>query len=207
MRTLQTLVLASLVSALGTFSHQSLMAGAKEDPEREAQKLLVAQWEQMVRKKTDKQPNVKKLLGKYPLVLLLSRQFYAKGNYGFSAYDFVRETNDEEKFGNAHLLFMNGAGAAFQIEINLATNQQNLVVDLGKWDFDKDPDPKKITLNQSNIYTSSVKVQVGKVYLERVRDDRGNNFYALLQVVDVDPQSHYVAFIWRKLPGGKVVKN
>jgi hypothetical protein len=44
------------------------------------------------------------------------------------------------------------------------------------------------------------------VYLERVRDDRGNNFYVLFQIVAVDKESRYMAFLWRKLPGGKIVK-
>ena len=46
----------------------------------------------------------------------------------------------------------------------------------------------------------------GKVYLERVRDTEGNNFYVLFQVIAVDKDSRYMAFLWRKLPGGKVVK-
>ena len=46
----------------------------------------------------------------------------------------------------------------------------------------------------------------GHVYLEKVEDDRGNRFFVLFQVVSVDEKSRYVAFLWRQLPGGKVVR-
>ena len=43
------------------------------------------------------------------------------------------------------------------------------------------------------------------MYLERIRDNRGNNFYVLFKIVAVDKDSRYMAFLWRKLLGGKVV--
>jgi hypothetical protein len=50
------------------------------------------------------------------------------------------------------------------------------------------------------------KVVEGHVYLERVRDDSGNKFYVVLKVIATDKDSRYMAFVWRRLPGGKVVK-
>lgn len=47
----------------------------------------------------------------------------------------------------------------------------------------------------------------GHVYLLRIRDAKGNRFYVLLKVAAVDIHSRYMAFLWRKLPGGKVIKD
>jgi hypothetical protein len=89
---------------------------------------------------------------------------------------------------------------------NMTVGQQNLVVDLGKADFDKDPDPSKISIDHPGVVSGQASALEGHVYLERVRDSRGNSFYVLLQVVAVDKDSRYMGFVWRKLPGGNVVK-
>jgi hypothetical protein len=88
----------------------------------------------------------------------------------------------------------------------MTVGQQNLVVDLGKVDFGKDPDPAKISINHPGVFPSVAKAVQGHVYLEHVRDDQGNDFYVLFQIVAVDKDSRYMGFLWRKLPGGKVVK-
>ncbi len=59
--------------------------------------------------------------------------------------------------------------------------------------------------NEKSCYDLGLAI-AGHVYLEHVRDELSNDFFVLFQVIDVDPQSRYVAFIWRKLPGGKRVK-
>ena len=84
--------------------------------------------------------------------------------------------------------------------------QENLVVDLGKTDFEKDPDPAKISIDDPGVMIMLATAVPGHVYLERIRDNRGNNFYVIFQVVAVDPASRYMAFLWRKLPGGRVAR-
>ena len=46
----------------------------------------------------------------------------------------------------------------------------------------------------------------GHVYLEKVEDTNGNRFFVLFKVLAVDEQSRYMAFVWRCLPGGKIVR-
>jgi hypothetical protein len=162
-------------------------------------------WKRATEEDIAQDPALKALAAKYPVVLLHSRR-YAGGRYGQSAYSFNYGTADEAKhYNDVQLLFGNG-GAQSTFNFNLAGGQQNLVVDLGKADFEKDPDPSKISIDQPGVDSASAKAVPGHVYLERVRDDRGNNFYVLFQVVAVDPDSRYVAFLWRRLPGGKMVK-
>jgi hypothetical protein len=79
-------------------------------------------------------------------------------------------------------------------------------VDLGEADFEIDPDPAKISIDQQGVLTMGTKARTAHVYLERVRDDRGNNFYVLFKIMSVDKDGRYMAFLWRKLPGGKVGK-
>jgi hypothetical protein len=164
-------------------------------------------WEKQIRKDVDKDEKVKALVGKYKLILLPSRALFAGGDYRGSAYSFVWETADESKHkNNVQLLFHNG-GNPKTFDINMGVGQQNLVVDLGKADFEKDPDPTKINIDDPGVHTASTDALARHVYLERVRDDRGQNFYVVFQVIAVDQDSRYMAFIWRKLPGGKVNKN
>jgi hypothetical protein len=85
---------------------------------------------------------------------------------------------------------------------------QNLVVDLGKWDFEKDPALNEISIDDSRVCTVMCTAKEGHVYLERVNDSLGNDFSVLFKVVALDPQSRYMAFVWRKLPvGAKAVKD
>jgi hypothetical protein len=103
--------------------------------------------------------------------------------------------------------FSNG-GVGNRFTFNHTVGQHNLVVDLGKVDFEKDPDPKKISLGTAGVQCSWATAIEGHAYLERVRDDfAGDNFYVVFQVVAVDPHGRYMAFLWRRLPGGKVVKD
>src|SRR5262249_44178424 len=116
------------------------------------------------------------------------------------------ESNEEGKHHNdVHVQFHNG-GEPNTFQFNMSVGQQNLVVDLGDVDFAKDPDPSKISINHPDVLTGQAKAVEGHMYLERVRDSRGNNFYVVFQMVAVGKASRYMAFLWRKLPGGKVVK-
>jgi tetratricopeptide (TPR) repeat protein len=181
----------------------------REQIERECKAMidtLLAEWEKGVTAKIAKDASLKAVVGKYPLVILHTRRF-AGGNYFKSAYSFVYETSDESKhFNNVHILFDNGPGNN-TFNINMTTDQRNLVVDLGEIDFTKDPDPKKVDPDSDNFWMPSrCKVVEGHIYLERVRDDSGNKFYVVLKVIAADKDSRYMAFVWRRLPGGKVVK-
>jgi hypothetical protein len=167
----------------------------------------VFEWENAVRKDIKKDKKLDALVTKYPLVLLVSRAQFGGGGYQGSAFSFVHETSDDTKHGNnVQLLFDNGNPKTF--DFNMIRGQQNLVADLGKVDFEKNPDLAKISIDLPGVFSGNeVEAVPGHVYLERIRDDRGQNFYVLCQVIAVDKDSRYMAFIWRKLPGGKVVKD
>jgi hypothetical protein len=162
------------------------------------------EWEKDVRKHMGKDAALKMLAGKYPLVLLHSRKLYADGDYKQSAFSFIYETSNEAAhFNDVQLMFDNGRAKFFHC--NRASGQKNFTVDLGKVDFEKDPNHGRISIENPGISENQIATE-GHVYLEAVRDKAGNNFYALFQIVAVDPESRYMAFLWRKLPGGKVVK-
>jgi hypothetical protein len=164
-------------------------------------------WEKDLRVHLDKDAKLKALAAKHALVVLHSRALYAGGDYKQSAYSFIQGTSDETKHhNNVQILFHNG-GAPNTFVFNMSNGQQNLVVDLGEADFGKDPDPAKISIDKPGVFSGDAKAVMGHVYLERVRDDRGNDFNILFQVVAVDKDSRYMAFLWRKLPGGKVSKD
>jgi hypothetical protein len=163
------------------------------------------QWGKDIRARLKKDAKLNKLAAKHPLVILHSRALYAGGDYKRSAYSFIHESADEGKHrNNVQILFHNG-GDPNTFQFNMTAGQQNLVVDLGKTDFAKNPDPAKVSIDQPGVLSGEGKAVEGHVYLERVRDDRGNNFYVLFEIVAVDPASRYMAFLWRKLPGGKAV--
>ncbi len=69
---------------------------------------LISGWEKIIKHKIDKDPALKNLVAKYPLVILHSRR-YTGGGYLKCAYSFTNETVDQEKHGNyVELLFDNG---------------------------------------------------------------------------------------------------
>jgi hypothetical protein len=85
------------------------------------------------------------------------------------------------------------------------TGQQNLAFELGEVHFEIAPDTSKVTV--ADAVVNDLRAINGHCYLELVKDSRGNRFSVLFKVVTVDKASRYVAFIWRRLPGGKVVRN
>jgi hypothetical protein len=167
---------------------------------------LLGGWRDTVKKKTDNDPALKKLVSKHPLVLLHSRR-YAGGGYLQSSYSFLYETTIERKhYNDVQLLFDNGR-RDHTFSINMVVGQKNRVADLGSVDFEKKPDLKKINADDKIQWQSAVcKAIEGHVYLGNVRDESGNNFFVLFQVVAVEKDSKFVAFVWRRLAGGKVVK-
>jgi hypothetical protein len=164
---------------------------------------LMPEWERAAREKMARDPALKALAGKYPLVLLHSRRF-AGGRYLQSAYSFIYETaNEKEHYNDVQVLFDNGPGDR-KIQVNMVTNQRNTVDDLGNTDFTVDPVMKKA--RAEGVSREGVLAVSGHVYLEKVEDTNGNRFFVLFKVVAVDEQSQYMAFIWRRLPGGKMVR-
>lgn len=164
----------------------------------------IAEWEKAVRANLDKDQALKALTTKYPLVLLHSRTLTG-GWHGKSAFSFNCETADPEKHANDVQLSF-GNGRADRLDVNIVNGQRNLIVDLGAVDFEKDVDPRKIdiTANDTWLTGNATSVQ-GHVYLERIQDARGNNFFVLFKVLGLDAGCKYMAFTWRRLPGGKVV--
>jgi hypothetical protein len=165
---------------------------------------LLPAWKGTVQARIAQDPAVRGLAEKYPLVFLHSRRLVIFGGYNRCCYSFVYETSDPNKhYNDVQLLFDNGQGRqAFQI--NMVTNQKNTLTDLGVVDFAGDPN---IEIRDSDIVDRTEhKAVEGHVYLEKVEDTRGNQFSVLFKVIAVDKESRYVAFIWRRLPGGKVVR-
>src|SRR5205823_3757392 len=72
-------------------------------------------------------------------------------------------------------------------------------------DFTKDVDPRTIKIFHPGLHGTRAEVKRGHVYLERILDDKGNNFYVMLKVIHLDNDGRFVAFLWRRFPGGKVV--
>jgi hypothetical protein len=167
---------------------------------------LLTGWDGVVKKKISANESLKNITSKYPLVLLHTRRF-AGGGYLQSVFSFIHETTEESKHrNNVQLQFDNGRRDN-TFTLNCVVGQENTIADLGKVDFTKDPDPTKVETNRESKWVSKdCKAIDGHVYLERIKDDRGNDFYVLFQVVATDKDSRFVAFVWRKLPGGTVVK-
>jgi hypothetical protein len=170
------------------------------------------EWEKSIRENSRKDPRLNKLCAKYPLVILHSQRYAARLGAGYlrAAYSFSHETADQFIHqGDVQLLFDGGA-AENSLIINTSVDSQNLLADLGEVDFAKDPDLKGINLDGNGVNSWDPKngrATAGHVFVERVRDKQGNNFYVLFQVLAADRASRYTAFIWRFLPGAKVVKN
>jgi hypothetical protein len=195
--------------ALAFFATAILPLGSPAEDKKQPVDRLLQQWEKEIKGRLKKDAKLKALAAKYPLVVLHSRARYAGRDYKRSAYSFIYESaaeDAEDKHrNNVQVLFHNG-GNPNTFQFNMQVGQQNLVVDLGKAKFGRNPDPAKISIDQAGVLSGAAKAVEGHVYLERVRDDRGNNFYVLFQIVAVDKDSRYMAFLWRKLPGGKIVK-
>src|SRR5262249_44408663 len=104
---------------------------------------LMSTWEKPIKDKIEKDPALKKLVRKYPLVVLHSRR-YGGGGYVKSAFSFNHETSDAEKHRNdVQLLFDNGRRPV-AFEVNMIADQENRVSDLGPVEFDKVAVPAKI---------------------------------------------------------------
>jgi RNA polymerase sigma factor (sigma-70 family) len=174
-----------------------------DDTRREMMQVVTPVWKKAVRDKIAQEPALKALAAKYPLVMLHSRR-YASGHYLQSTYSFLYETADQEKhFNDVQLQFDNGGGDC-TFGVNMVTNQTNAVIDLGNVDFNTDPESTKADFKEQ--VRDRHKAENGHVYLEKVEDTNGNRFFVLFKIVAIDEQSRYMAFIWRRLPGGKVVR-
>ncbi len=170
--------------------------------------VLMPIWEKAVRDRMGREPDLKRLAAKYPLVVLHSRRYAPlDGNYGRCSYSFIYETANEREHGNdVQIQFDNhsdGPGESAFL-VNMVTNQRNSAVDLGNVDFATDPDSAKA--DRPEAHHDQHPAIPGHVYLERVQDTNGNRFFVLFKIVAVDKESRYMAFLWRRLPGGKIVR-
>jgi hypothetical protein len=197
----------------GTAVWCSSHAAAQDSPPKptmEKVDALMSAWAKELHARLAADAGAQALLAKYPLVLLHSRSKYAGGGYHRSTYSFLYGTTDAaEHFNDVQLQFDNGGPQPNSLTINMVTNQHNRLADLGVVDFTKDPDPAKVPagVGAPNGWSPGPWSAVaGRVYLEEVRDDNGNHFYVVFKVVAVDREGRYLAFFWRKLPGGKVVR-
>jgi hypothetical protein len=164
---------------------------------------LLAGWDKTVRSKLARSGRSKALMDRYPLVLLHSGR-YGACSYLRSAYSFLYGSADEARHhNNVQLWFDNRLAHNCNFLVNMLPNSTNEVADLERADFRHDPDPRRVPPNSwSTCEETAVE---GHVYLEHVRDTDRNDFYVVFQILAVDKDSRYVAFVWRRLPGGKMV--
>jgi hypothetical protein len=169
----------------------------------------MAEWGKAVREKMLKDPTLTVLAVKYPLVLLHSRHYSKGGAYDRSAYSFIYRTSDQKKYHNDVQIGFEPSGTCPDFTLHNSLDRQNLVADLGQVDFTKDADPRQVDLDGAGQYTwlaDYCAAVEGHVYLERVKNIDGTHFFVQFLVVAVDPDNRYMAFVWRRLPGGKVVE-
>jgi tetratricopeptide (TPR) repeat protein len=167
---------------------------------------LLSKWEKTIKGKIDRDPGLKKLAARYPLVVLHTRR-YAGGGYLKSAYSFNYETSEEGKHRNdVQILFDNGTHQN-TFEVNMVVGQKNRVTDLGRIEFESKTDPNNLVEKGKNPWVDgNCKAVEGHLYLEKVEDSRGNKFLVAFKIVDLDKDGQYLAFLWRRLPGGTVIK-
>jgi tetratricopeptide (TPR) repeat protein len=165
--------------------------------------VLMPVWEKAVREKVAQDPALQLLVAKYPMVLLHSRRYAPSGDHHQSAYSFLYETTDERKHRNDVQIQFDNGGADRTFQVNMVTNQKNTVADLGNVDFTMDPDRSRADVEGPD--RDPHEAVKGHVYLEKVEDTNGNRFFVLFKVLAVDEQSRYIAFVWRRLPGGKII--
>ncbi|HMC64061.1 MAG TPA: HEAT repeat domain-containing protein, partial [Gemmataceae bacterium] len=112
---------------------------------------LLPGWEKTVKDKIDKDPSLKKLVAKYPLIVLHSRRYTGGGGYHRCCYSFKHETWEENVHGNdVQLQFDNNRAEMF--EVNMIGGQKNRVAALGAVDFDKVVVPQKTDFDDEKTW-------------------------------------------------------
>lgn len=188
--------------AVAAVASMALAGDIKPAADESAMKSRIREWEQAVGDKMAADPVLKPLAAKYPLIVLPSRRHYGWSDYcGFS---FIYETTDWQKSLDHDLEF--DGGRALSFVTNFTIGQQNLITNLGNVDFEKDPDLKKVDIDGDGFWANQSTVVQGHVYLQRVRNGWGTEFFVLFKVVALGKDHEYMAFVWRKLPGGKVLR-
>lgn len=179
----------------------------EETDEQDELSDLLSTWTDEVFQTVARDESLKRIVSKYPPVVLHSRHLFSSaiaGRYRQSSYSFNYGTWIERKHGNDVQLQFHNGGESASFQVNMVGGQHNLVRDLGPVDFEEDPDLTKLDTDHPSWKTIG-KAMPGHVYHLTVRDDAGNSFHVLFMVVAVDSESKYMAFCWRMLPGGKVV--
>jgi hypothetical protein len=165
-----------------------------EMPDKALDKLR-AQWADEVRRRYAKDEVVSVKLREHDLVVLASRRQYGDARSG---WDFKGIGSFEQPF----LMFHNGPLARPWAYATGSNNDHSYLLDLGKADFDKDPNLALLAINHPHL-GYHMEMKDGHVYLMQIRDNAGTHFYVVFQVLAADPKCRYLAFIWRRLPGGK----
>jgi hypothetical protein len=169
------------------------------DPE-----LAIVQWETDVGEQIAKDDKLKALAAKHTVGVVLSARLHGRRN-NYSAYSFTHRTNDGTMCkGEVQLCFDNGRPKT--VDVRGGLRDRFFIVDLGKADFTKGPDLKQITIEDKRVQSHWAEMTAKHVYLERINDGCGNDFFVLFEVITLDADSRYLAFIWRKLPGGTTAK-
>ena len=154
-------------------------------------------WETQVRERIAKDDKLRASANTGRLALLSSRK--GKSDLNKTSYSFVHGSNELALHGNdVQIIFEGGHRTPGCFVI-----RPQLMVDLGKGDFAADPDPKKVPVTHAGLIVAEGIAREGHLYLQRVIDRRGNDFYVLIEMVAVDPKDRYIAFIWRRLPETK----
>ncbi len=132
----------------------------------------MAEAKKEVDEKLAKDPALKALAAKYPLVILHSRRYGDDG----SLYSFIDETSRRERQKNGVQVLFDNGGYKGSFDVNTNVTQSNLAADLGDVDITNDPDPKAVDINGEGQHTwlpDQIAVE-GDVYLERVRGPGGH---------------------------------
>ena len=142
------------------------LGGADEEKPKPRMK----EWEQEVRNKIAKDEKLKALAAKHPLVLLHARYPYADAGCTadkLPSASIMKPPTQKGTGEDVQFLWGNG-GIENTITTNVWVGQQNLVVDLGKVDFEKDPEPGRISIDHPGLGRIAFASEGLNVYLERV---------------------------------------
>lgn len=156
-------------------------------------------WKQKIEQHLLKNVATKAITDKYGYSFIHSKTKFQTTGLHHCAYNFVYSTSDENKHkGNVQLIY-HYQGNPMALEVNVSNASNNLIADIGEWEFTKDCDVNSIQVNANPTWQLSAKAVEGHTYVIRIFDEQGNRFFVLLRVVYVDPKGEYVAFTWRKM--------
>lgn len=162
-----------------------------------------ASWKAEIEKKIAANPRLKALSDRLGYHFIHSKTAFKNDSLNWCAFSFTYNTGDEAQHqGDVQLIFHQSN--PMMLDVNPRTTCANQIADLGKVDILKDVNPRTIDIAGDAGWSSSALAKNDHVYLVRVKDDAGSRYFALVQVVHVDPKGDYVAFFYRLLDGKKL---